>query len=108
MTVSETTLVHDDVLNLDSLLSPAELQLRSTVREFVNERIRPNIAGWYEAAHFPWNSSPNSGTLGSLGCICRATAARAAAQSNTVSPQWNWKQGIPDSGPSLAFRAPLL
>ncbi|WP_209742353.1 MULTISPECIES: acyl-CoA dehydrogenase family protein [Micrococcaceae] len=67
VTVSETTLVHDDVLNLDSLLSPAELQLRSTVREFVNERIRPNIAGWYEDAHFPLELVPELGNLGVLG-----------------------------------------
>lgn len=60
-------LVFDDVLNLDSLLTPAELELRSTVRNFVDERIRPNIAGWYEDARFPLELVPELGKLGVLG-----------------------------------------
>nr|WP_274707923.1 acyl-CoA dehydrogenase family protein [Arthrobacter sp. H16F315] len=57
----------DDVLNLDSLLSADELQLRSTVRDFVNKRIRPNIASWFEDAHFPLELVPELGKLGVLG-----------------------------------------
>lgn len=67
MTVNELTLVPQDVLNLDGLLSPDELLLRSTVRDFVNERIRPNIATWYEDAHFPLELVPELGKLGVLG-----------------------------------------
>ncbi|MEC5193284.1 MULTISPECIES: acyl-CoA dehydrogenase family protein [unclassified Arthrobacter] len=67
MTVTAPALVLDDVLNLDSLLSPDELQLRSAVRDFVNERIRPNIGAWYEDAHFPLELVPELGALGVLG-----------------------------------------
>ncbi|MDE8587349.1 acyl-CoA dehydrogenase family protein [Arthrobacter sp. NQ4] len=69
MTVTATApaRVFDDVLNLDTLLTPGELELRSTVRDFVDERIRPNIAGWYEDAHFPLELVPELGKLGVLG-----------------------------------------
>jgi glutaryl-CoA dehydrogenase len=56
-----------DYLNLDSLLSPDELALRERVRAFVTERIRPNIARWYEAAHFPREIAKEMGALGLLG-----------------------------------------
>ncbi|MDD1476379.1 acyl-CoA dehydrogenase family protein [Arthrobacter sp. H16F315] len=67
MTVTAPALALDDVLNLDSLLSADELQLRSTVRDFVNKRIRPNIASWFEDAHFPLELVPELGKLGVLG-----------------------------------------
>lgn len=56
-----------DVLNLDGLLSAAELELRDTVRAFVDARIRPNIAAWYENAHFPVEIAREMGDLGLLG-----------------------------------------
>ncbi|MDP9985339.1 glutaryl-CoA dehydrogenase [Arthrobacter oryzae] len=67
VTAPAPALVFDDVLNLDSLLTPAELELRSTVRNFVDERIRSNIAGWYEDARFPLELVPELGKLGVLG-----------------------------------------
>lgn len=67
MTVAAPALVLDDVLDLDSLLTTDELQLRNAVREFVNERIRPNIARWYEDAHFPLELVAELGKLGVLG-----------------------------------------
>jgi glutaryl-CoA dehydrogenase len=67
VTAPAPALVFDDVLNLDSLLTPRELELRSTVRDFVDERIRPNIAGWYEDARFPLEIVPELGKLGVLG-----------------------------------------
>lgn len=56
-----------DYLDLDSLLTPDEIALRERVRGFVDERIRPNIARWYEAAHFPSEIAREMGTLGLLG-----------------------------------------
>lgn len=56
-----------DVLNLDSLLTEEELQLRATVRGFVDGRIRPNIKKWYEEAHFPVEIAREMGALGLLG-----------------------------------------
>ncbi len=67
MTVAEPALAQNDVLNLDSLLTSGELQLRAEVRDFVNTRIRPNIAAWYEDAHFPLELVPELGKLGVLG-----------------------------------------
>lgn len=67
VTAPAPALVFDDVLNLDSLLTPRELELRSTVRDFVDDRIRPNIAGWYEDARFPLELVPELGKLGVLG-----------------------------------------
>ena len=56
-----------DYLDLDSLLSPSEVALRDRVRGFVDARIRPNIADWYERAYFPRELVPELGALGLLG-----------------------------------------
>jgi glutaryl-CoA dehydrogenase len=56
-----------DYLGLDGLFSAEELALRGKVRSFVDERIRPNIAAWYEAAHFPRELAGEMGALGLLG-----------------------------------------
>ena len=56
-----------DYLNLDSLFTAEELALRDRVRAFVDERIRPNIADWYENAHFPREIVTEMGELGLLG-----------------------------------------
>jgi glutaryl-CoA dehydrogenase len=61
-----TDLAHD-YLDLDSLLSPDERTLRDRVRTFADERIRPNIAAWYEAAQFPRELTKEMGDLGLLG-----------------------------------------
>jgi glutaryl-CoA dehydrogenase len=54
-------------LDLDSLLSTEERAFRDSVRRFVTDRIRPNIAEWYEAAHFPREIVKEMGALGLLG-----------------------------------------
>ena len=56
-----------DLLDLDSLLSDRERELRRSVREFVDRRIRPNIADWYERAEFPVELVPELAELGLLG-----------------------------------------
>ncbi|MDQ1543176.1 MAG: glutaryl-CoA dehydrogenase [Actinomycetota bacterium] len=56
-----------DLIDLDALLSPAEIALRASVREFVDAEIRPNIADWYEDATFPLEIVRQLGTLGVLG-----------------------------------------
>ncbi len=61
-----TDLAHD-YLDLDGLFSADELALRDRVRAFVRERIAPNIAGWYEAGHFPRELVKELGALGVLG-----------------------------------------
>ena len=69
MTVTDPSLTTDpaDLIDFDSLLTPDELQLRATVRGFVNSEIKPNIAGWYEEARFPLEIVPEMAKLGLLG-----------------------------------------
>jgi glutaryl-CoA dehydrogenase len=56
-----------DYLDIDSLLSQQEIDLRSQVRQFVDDRIRPNINAWYEDAVFPQDLVKEMGNLGLLG-----------------------------------------
>ncbi|MEO8222802.1 MAG: acyl-CoA dehydrogenase family protein [Specibacter sp.] len=56
-----------ELLSISSLLSPAELELQLSVREFVDKYIRANIAQWYEDAHFPRGLVTHMGALGLLG-----------------------------------------
>lgn len=56
-----------DLVGFDSLLNEEEIALRSTVREFVDTTIRPNIAEWYEKAVFPLEIVPEMAKLGLLG-----------------------------------------
>jgi glutaryl-CoA dehydrogenase len=56
-----------DYLDLDGLFTPEELAVRDRVRAFVDERIRPNIAGWYATATFPRELVKEMADLGLLG-----------------------------------------
>jgi glutaryl-CoA dehydrogenase len=56
-----------DVLALDSLLTADELAVRQKVRDFTDQRIRPDIARWYDDAVFPLELAPELGELGVLG-----------------------------------------
>lgn len=56
-----------DYLDIDSLLTQQEIDLRSQVRQFVDDRIRPNIKSWYEDAVFPQDLVKEMGSLGLLG-----------------------------------------
>ena len=56
-----------DYLDIDSLLTEQELDLRTQVRRFVDDRIRPNINSWYEDAVFPQDLVKEMGSLGLLG-----------------------------------------
>ncbi len=64
---AEAALEPADLIDFDSLLTAEELELRARVRGFVKEQIRPNIARWYEDAHFPLEIVPEMGKLGLLG-----------------------------------------
>lgn len=62
-----TTSDPSDLLDLAGLFSESELEFRDRVRTFVDERIRPNIAHWYENAIFPTEIVAEMGQLGLLG-----------------------------------------
>jgi len=56
-----------DLISFDTLLTPDEIALRTRVRAFVDEAIRPNIADWYERAVFPREIVAPMAKLGLLG-----------------------------------------
>ncbi len=56
-----------DLLEIDREFSSEELHTRNTIREFVERRIKPHIASWYEAAHFPLDIVSEMADLGLLG-----------------------------------------
>ncbi|MGO0605757.1 MAG: acyl-CoA dehydrogenase family protein [Brevibacterium sp.] len=64
---ADTTADPSDLLDLAGLLTDDELALREKVRTFVDDRIRPNIADWYESATFPTEIVAEMGELGLLG-----------------------------------------
>ncbi len=67
----------------DHLIAPEDLAIRDTVRRYVDERLRPEIAGWFEAGDVPARElSVELGTLGVLGMHlegygCAGTSATA-------------------------------
>lgn len=56
-----------DLYNVDSLLSEDERLVRDTVREFVAERVLPEIGEHFEAGTFPRELIPEIAQLGLLG-----------------------------------------
>ena len=56
-----------DFMNLDALLSEVEIATREEIRSFVEERIKPNVAYWWEKAIFPREIVPEMGEKGLLG-----------------------------------------
>ena len=56
-----------DFLDLKSELSPDEILIRDTVRQYVNKEIMPRIADDYEKGVFPKELIPGLAELGTLG-----------------------------------------
>ncbi len=56
-----------DLIDLEFLLTPDELAVRDSVRNFVDTALRPNIAKWYDRAYFPVEIIPEMAKLGLLG-----------------------------------------
>ncbi|MDH4146549.1 MAG: acyl-CoA dehydrogenase family protein [Acidimicrobiia bacterium] len=57
----------DDFLEVDRLLDDDERMIRDTVRQFVGERILPDVGDWFEAGTFPKEMAKEFGALGLLG-----------------------------------------
>ena len=56
------------LLDLDSLLTTEDLELRGVVREFGEQRLRPHIADWFETGEVPVRElALEFGKLGLLG-----------------------------------------
>ncbi|MCW2550439.1 MAG: acyl-CoA dehydrogenase [Mycobacterium sp.] len=58
----------ETLLDLDSLLTPEDLELRTMVRQFGEQRLRPHIAEWFETGEVPVRDlAVEIGKLGLLG-----------------------------------------
>ena len=58
----------DDLLDLDALLTPEDIELRDTVRRFGEQRLRPHVADWFESGQIPVRElAADLGKLGLLG-----------------------------------------
>jgi len=56
-----------DFLALDHLLSQEERAIRDTVRDWVRERVLPEIETWFEIGEFPLEVAKELGAMGLLG-----------------------------------------
>ena len=56
-----------DLLNIESQFTDTELDVRDRVAEFVDRRIRPNIAEWFDQAILPTELLPEMAELGLFG-----------------------------------------
>jgi glutaryl-CoA dehydrogenase len=65
-TAKQTNDPHD-FLALDSLIDDEERAIQQTVHRFVNDRVLPDIATWYEQGVFPRDLVKEMGSLGLLG-----------------------------------------
>jgi glutaryl-CoA dehydrogenase len=71
-----------DFLALDHLLSQEELAIRDTVRDWVGERVLPEIETWFEVGEFPLEVAKELGAMGLLGMHL---SGYETAGSNAVS-----------------------
>jgi glutaryl-CoA dehydrogenase len=56
-----------DFMNLDSLLTPEELQIKDSVRKFVSNEYMPTVSENFEKGHFDKTIIPKLGAMGLLG-----------------------------------------
>jgi glutaryl-CoA dehydrogenase len=56
-----------DFLALDSLIDDDERAIQQTVRRYVQDRVLPDIANWYDEGVFPRDLAKEMGSLGLLG-----------------------------------------
>ena len=56
-----------DFLGIDALLSDEERAIRDTVRQFVSERVKPDVGEWFERGELPLDLIPELARLGLFG-----------------------------------------
>ncbi|MCJ7781035.1 MAG: acyl-CoA dehydrogenase family protein [Acidimicrobiia bacterium] len=56
-----------DFLQIDALLNDEERLIRDTVRQFIGDKVLPNIAEWFEEATLPKELAKEMGALGLFG-----------------------------------------
>jgi glutaryl-CoA dehydrogenase len=65
--IATATVRPEDFLDIDSLLSDEERDIRDVVRAFVNDRVLPNVGDWFEAGTVPRELARELGALNVLG-----------------------------------------
>jgi glutaryl-CoA dehydrogenase len=66
-TAAKPALRPNDFLAIDGLLDDEERMIRDTVRQFVADRVTPNVGDWFEEARIPRELASEIGKLGLLG-----------------------------------------
>lgn len=72
-----------DLLDLDSLLTDEEREIRAVVRRLVDDKVRPHVAGWYETGHAPVRELARD--FGALGLLGMHLAGYGCAGSSAVA-----------------------
>ncbi len=57
----------NDFLQIDALLNDEERLIRDTVRQFIGDKVLPNVAEWFEEATLPKELAKEMGALGLFG-----------------------------------------
>ena len=96
-----------DLLAVDDLVAPEERDLQKAVRHFVDERIRPEVAQWYDEGRIPARElSRELGDLGVLGM--HLDGYGCAGTSSTAYGLACLELEAGDSGRALAGLGPGL
>ncbi len=80
---SRTPVTTDELFGVDELIAEEDRDIRDTVRRFVEDRVRPELAGWFESGALPVRDlAQELGRLGVLGMHlegygCAGTSATA-------------------------------
>ena len=89
---------------MDFRLSDEQLQIQQMVRDFAESEIKPNLAEWDEAQHFPVDTFKRAGQLGMLGVTIPEEYGGAGLSyidySNVIE-----ELGVVDSGFALSVAA---
>jgi glutaryl-CoA dehydrogenase len=68
-----------DFLDVESLLSDEERDIRDTTRAFVRDRVLPEVGDWFEEGRIPIELAPELGKLGLLGMHLRGYGCAGAS-----------------------------
>ena len=100
------TSLADDYLDLDSLFSAEELELRDRVRGFVRRADQAEHRRLVRGRALPARDRQGAGRAGrARHAPDRLRLRRAAAPSSTGWRRWNWRPATPGCARSSACRA---
>ena len=71
-----------DLLDANAGVSEEDRQLQEAVAHFARQRLRPGIAEWFEAGHFPAELAQEFGDLGVLGMHLKGYGCAGASATS--------------------------